>query len=202
VIGIVASKVQEKYFRPTIIIATEGKIGKGSCRSIPGFHLYNALVQHKSYLITFGGHKLAAGFTIYTSNIKQFKEKMEAYAETHLPAEELESKFKIDGEIELKEINEKLKEEIQKFAPFGLGNPKPTFLTRKVQVVGEPEILKKEHIKFRIRIEGNRVIKAIGFGINMALSRGQFIDLIYEIDEEKYLGEKKIFLRVKDIDIL
>jgi len=201
VIGIVASKLVDEFYRPTVLI--DENTGRGSARSISSFHLYNALSQCKEYLINFGGHRLAAGFTIEPKNIPLFEEKFETLAFSQLTSEELTPKFFIDKEISSQEINENLVDEICKFAPFGLGNPMHTFLTQGLQVVGYPEIVGKNHLKFKVRGDGNMSIKAIGFGFGkIPLATGQYINLIYSLDRERWSGESNILLKVKDIEIL
>ncbi|MBI4722796.1 MAG: single-stranded-DNA-specific exonuclease RecJ [Candidatus Stahlbacteria bacterium] len=203
VIGIVASKIQEKFFRPTLLIAIDGKIGKGSARSIPTFSIYNALSQCKEYLNTYGGHEAAAGFTIPIENIQAFKEKFETQIVAQLKYEELIHNFQIDGEIEIKEIDDNLVYEVERLSPFGKGNPRPVFLTKNAQVVGTPSVVKKEHLKFRVRDGGQKSIKAIGFGLGkVALATGNLINLIYEIEEENYLGKTNLFLKVNDIEAI
>ncbi|MCK4307923.1 single-stranded-DNA-specific exonuclease RecJ [candidate division WOR-3 bacterium] len=203
VIGIVASRLVEKFHRPAILIDEDS--GRGSGRSISSFHLYNTLSQCKKLLTNFGGHRLAAGLTIEPKNIQLFKEEFETLAFSQLMSEELIPKFFIDKEITHQEITEDLFNEVRRFAPFGVGNPRPVFLTERLQVVGYPKIVGKNHIKFKVRGEGHTGIKAIGFnlgGISKNLATGQYINLIYSLDEERWLGESNILLKVKDIEIL
>lgn len=201
VIGIVASKLAEKFHRPAILIDKES--GRGSGRSISSFHLYNTLSQCKKLLTNFGGHRLAAGLTIEPKNIQLFKEEFETLAFSQLMSEGLTPKFFVDKEITHQEITEDLFNEVRRFAPFGGGNPRPTFLTQGLQVIGYPEIVRRNHIKFKVRGDGYTGIKAIGFDLgDIPLTTGQYINLIYSLDKERYLGKSNILLKVKDIEIL
>ncbi len=200
VIGIVASKLVEKFYRPVVLIDKD--TGRGSARSISSFHLYDTLSQCKEYLLHFGGHKFAAGFTIEPDNIQLLREKFESLADSQLTLEELTPKFFIDKEITAQEINKDLFDEICKFAPFGVGNSKPIFLTQNLQVIGYPEVVGRNHIKFKVRGNGHKGIKTIGFGLGgISLTTGQHINLVYSLDENQWFGKSTIILKIKDIEI-
>jgi single-stranded-DNA-specific exonuclease len=203
VIGIVASKLQEKYFRPTLIISVEDGIGRGSGRSLPFFPLYESLAQFSELFETFGGHKIAVGFKIRREKIEELKEKLEEYAEVNLNWEQLFPKVPISCELKLEEIDETLIQQLKKLEPFGLGNSTPIFLTNSLQIVGYPDVVKNAHLKFKIREEGGKILKAIGFGLGgIPITTGAKVNIVYEIKEESYLQEKEIVLHIKDIEII
>ncbi len=202
VIGIVASRVVERFYRPTVLISIENGVGKGSARSIEGFDLHDALKSCEDLLIGFGGHKYAAGLSIEEDKIPAFCERFEAVATARLDAEQLIPKLAIEAELRLSEIDETFIKLLRMFAPYGPQNMRPIFMTRNLQVVGTPSIVGGNHLKFKVR-DGNAVFEVIGFGMGAYLPRVQQIerglDLVYIIEENEYMGRKMIQLRVKDI---
>ncbi|MFQ5605669.1 MAG: single-stranded-DNA-specific exonuclease RecJ [bacterium] len=202
VIGIVASRIVEKFYRPTIMIATEDGKGKGSARSIPGFDIYQALNACKHLMLDFGGHKYAAGLTIDIEKITLFRETFARIAADVLTEEMLMPKLIIDAEVELNEINSELLKILNKMAPFGPQNMRPVFLTRKLEVVGTPGIVGKNHLKFKVRQNGV-VMDAIGFNLGELLYRisagEKNVEMVYTIDENEWQGRSTIQLRVKDL---
>ncbi len=202
VIGIVASRVAEKVNRPTIMIAVEDGIGKGSARSISNFDIYEALKKCEYLLSAFGGHKYAAGLTVETSNIPEFALQFRKIAAESLTAEDFEPILSIDAEIGLPEINAKLIRVLNQFAPFGPLNMRPVFMSRNVQVIGSPRIVGNNHLKFRVRQKGS-VFDAIGFDLGSLayrLAPGENnLDMVYVIEENIWNGTNRIQLRVKDL---
>ncbi len=202
VIGIVASRIVEKYFRPTIMIATEDGKGKGSARSIPGFDLYEALKSCKDLMIDFGGHKYAAGLSIKLENIPQLRERFNEIASENLTDDMLIPKLSVDAEIQFSEITWELLKLLNKMAPFGPQNMRPVFMSKDLEVVGTPTIVGKNHLKFKVRQDGI-VMDAIGFNLGDKLYRiscGEHgVDMVYVLDENEWQGRKKIQLRVKDL---
>ncbi|HEQ98669.1 MAG TPA: single-stranded-DNA-specific exonuclease RecJ [candidate division Zixibacteria bacterium] len=202
VIGIVASRLVEKFYLPTILIAIDGDEGKGSARSIPNFHIYNALNFCSDDLLRFGGHKYAAGLTIKPSKIEIFSRKFKQVALEELTDEDLTPKLKIDAEIDLDDIDEKFIDTIDMFAPFGPANMRPIFLTRNLEAVGTPHVVGKNHLKMKVK-KGEKVFDVIGFGFGehahqLAL-RSVAVDLVY-VAEMNYFGDQsKIQLRIKDL---
>ncbi len=202
VVGIAASKIAEEFYRPTILIALDKDTGKGSGRSIPEFNLYDSIKKCEGYLEKFGGHKQAVGLVIKRENIKKFKDWFNKIAQVSLKQEQLIPKFSIDKEISLESIDKRLLDDISKFAPFGLGNPRPIFLSKNLEIVGYPNILKNKHLKFKVR-EDNNVLTAIAFNCNnLDVSRMDRVDIIYQIDESEYLGVREILLKIKDIEVI
>jgi single-stranded-DNA-specific exonuclease len=202
VIGIVASRVVEKYYRPTIMISIEDNIGKGSARSISGFDIYLALKQCEDLLLGYGGHKYAAGLTIEKDKIEAFRERFNEIACQQLDEELLSPKLRIEGEIRLGEINSRLYKYLKLLAPFGPQNMRPVFLSQKLQVVGTPAIVGNNHLKFKVRQDGI-VLDAIGFNLGNLIYRiepgASNLDMTYVIEENSYLGRTTLQLRVKDL---
>jgi len=202
VIGIVASRVVEKYYRPTVMISIEDGVGKGSARSISGFDIYLALKQCEDLLIGYGGHKYAAGLTIERDNIEEFRTRFNEIASQHLDKELLAPKLRIEGEIRLSEINSRLYKFLRLLAPFGPQNMRPVFFSQKLQVVGTPSIVGNNHLKFKVRQDGI-VMDAIGFNLGDLIYRidpgVNNLDMAYVIEENTYLGRTTLQLRVKDL---
>ena len=202
VIGIVASRIVEKYFKPTVLITTKTGIGKGSGRSVPGFHLLKAINSCGDYLIKFGGHKQAAGISIYPEKIDQFRRAMLEYAETFLPDSTLVPSLKIDALITPDDLNIELLEWLELFSPYGPENMRVVFLIENAPIIGEPQILKQEHIKFRIK-SSKRAFDVIGFNMKEKLQKlvsqaPAHIAFIVE-KNEWYYGMPDIELKLKDI---
>lgn len=202
VIGIVASRIAEHVYRPTIMIAVENGVGKGSARSISGFDIYSALQECEGHLLGFGGHKYAAGLTISLDKIDEFRECFKAIAREKVQEDDLVQRLVVDAEIELPEIDDNLVRILNQFAPFGPRNMRPVFISRNLRVVGTPRIVGKNHLKFRVRQRG-QVFDAIGFDLGdlcYRLTPGEDnLDMVYVIEENYWNGQTKIQLRVKDL---
>jgi single-stranded-DNA-specific exonuclease len=202
VIGIVASRIVERYYRPTIMITTENGVGKGSARSIPGFDIYQALKCCEDLMIGFGGHKYAAGLTIEAGKIPMFREKFHDVASEFLTKELLTPKLRIDGELRFREINGTLLKLLKRMAPFGPQNMRPVFCSKNLQVVGTPSVVGNNHLKFKVRQDGV-VIDAIGFKLGDLLYRipagERNVEMAYAIDENEWQGRRTIQLRIKDL---
>lgn len=202
VIGIVASRIVERFYRPTIMIAVEDGVGKGSARSIRRFDIYSALKQCKDLLLQFGGHKYAAGLTIEEKNIGAFQKRFNGVASRMLSHEDLVPKLKIEAQINLGQITPPVVEWLKRFAPFGPQNMRPVFMTRGLEVVGTPRIVGNNHLKFKVRQRG-LVFDAIGYNLGDFLYRidiGQpNLNMAYIIEENEYLGKKTVQLRARDL---
>ncbi len=202
VIGIVASRLVEKYHLPTIMIAIDNGEGKGSARSIPGFHLCNALKECENLLLRYGGHKYAAGLTIDPANITAFREKMKKVSHELLSSDDLVAKLLIDAEIELSKIDNNLLDTLETFAPFGPQNMRPVFLTRNCEIVGQAYCVGKNHLKMKVR-KGEATFDVIGFGfgdwVNNLSGRGCLVDLVYVVEYNTWDGHTRIQLRLKAI---
>lgn len=202
VIGIVASRLVEKYHLPAILIAIDNGVGKGSARSIPGFHLCEALKECEKYLIRYGGHKYAAGLSILPENVEDFRTKMISVSQENLSEDDLVSKLYIDSEIELEQINNEFLDDIERFSPFGPGNPRPVFITRNIEVVGQPYKVGRNHLKMKVR-KGKALMDVIGFGfgdlVRPLSMRAGTIDMAYVVEYNHWNGVSRIQMRVKDI---
>ncbi len=202
VIGIVASRLVERYHLPTVLIAIDNGEGKGSARSIPGFHLFEALRRCEDTLIRYGGHKYAAGLTIKPENVERFRDKMKAVTKEMLTDEDLVLKMFVDAEIELDQIDNGFVDILEMFSPFGPMNMRPVFLTRNLEVYGQPYKVGKNHLKMRVR-KGNTTLDVIGFGFGELVRplsmRAGTIDMTYVIEYNHWNGVARIQLRVKDI---
>jgi single-stranded-DNA-specific exonuclease len=202
VIGIVASRIVEQFYRPTVMIALDGDVGKGSARSIAGYDIYSALKECEDLLLSFGGHRHAAGLMIRTEQIHAFREKFKAIAARKIREEDLVPRVSVDAEIVLPDITDKFIRLINYFAPFGPQNMRPVFLSRNLQVVGSPRVVGKNHLKFKVR-QGGEMYDAIGFdlgSLQYRLAPGEDkLDMVFVVEENHWNDEKRIQLRVKDL---
>ncbi len=202
VIGIVASRVVEKFYRPTVLISVENGVGKGSARSIEGFDLHDALKGCEDLLLAYGGHKYAAGLSISEERIPAFKQRFEQIAASRLQGEQLVPRLTIDAEISLSEIDAMFLKLLRFFAPFGPHNMRPVFVSKNLQVVGTPTLVGANHLKFKVR-QSDQVFDVIGFGMGALAYRVRSgennLDLAYVIEENEWMGRKVIQLRAKDI---
>jgi single-stranded-DNA-specific exonuclease len=204
VIGIVASRLVERFHRPTIMIAIDQEEGKGSARSIPGFHLYEALGECDEFLIRYGGHKYAAGLSISPEDIGPFREKFRKVSDQRLTDDDLLPRLFIDGELELAQIDTSLIKLLDLFAPFGPQNMRPVFQTRNLSVWGEPYVVGKNHLRLRVK-KDKAVFDCIGFGLGDMVKplsmKGVRLDLAYVIETNYWNDTYKIQLRIKDVKI-
>jgi single-stranded-DNA-specific exonuclease len=204
VIGIVASRLVERYHRPTVMIAVDGEEGKGSARSIPGFDLYEAIRGCEEYLIRYGGHKYAAGLSISPEKIEPFRKKFKKVSDQSLTADDLIPRLIIDSELELEQINPELLRVLDLFAPFGPQNMRPVFFSRNLHVWGEPYVVGNNHLRMRVKKDGP-VFDCIGFGMGdlakILCMKGIRIDLAYVAETNVWNDTYKIQLRLKDLKI-
>jgi single-stranded-DNA-specific exonuclease len=201
VIGIVASRLIDKCYRPTIVITQSGELLAGSARSIPGLNIHSALENCSDLLVSFGGHYFAAGMTLLPQHLTAFTERFESYTQKHLTEEMLIPQLWIDGEIALKDITRSFFNIIDQMEPFGPENPKPVFYIRDLKNKG-CRIVKDEHVKFEVEKEG---ISISGIGFNLAetfrkLDDKESLDVVCTLDMNYYRGEATIQLRVLDFD--
>ena len=201
VIGIVASKVVEKIYRPTIIISIENGLGHGSGRSIPPFHLLAGLESCGELFEKFGGHSHAAGVTIQADKIAELRQKLNAHARGVLTDEDLMPIVSIDCEISLKQATLDLCYDINRLEPFGSGNPQPVFASRHVKVVERPRVIKDRHLKLKVMQEG-RWLDCIFWGAAEyadEIFAGDTISIAYTLSENSYNGSSSVQLVLKDI---
>ncbi len=202
VIGIVASRLVERFHLPTVMISIVDGIGKGSARSIPGFHLCEALKECEHLLIRYGGHKYAAGLSIAPDKVEAFRKKFVEVSGRILSEEDITPKLHIDLEIELSDIDDDFMGAIERFAPFGPQNMRPVFLTRNCEVSAQPYVVGNNHLKMRIR-KGDVEFDVIGFGfgdmIRTISSRGCLVDVVYVVEYNTWNGVTRKQIRLKDI---
>lgn len=189
VIGIVASRLVEKYYRPTIMLTTVNGVARGSARSVAGFDIYQALKRVEDKLLQFGGHKYAAGLAVDVSRIDEFRDAFNEVVKELMTEDLLVREIAIDVEIGLSELTPRFRRIVREFAPFGPQNQRPVFLARNVEVSGSPRIVGKNHLRFKVRQDG-KVFDAIGFNLGERKDRlKQRIDLVFSVDEtEMYPG--------------
>ncbi|MDP2359510.1 MAG: single-stranded-DNA-specific exonuclease RecJ [bacterium] len=202
VIGIVASRIIERYHRPTVMITIdEDGMGKGSARSIHGFDIYEALHHASDLLIQFGGHKYAAGLTIRGEKVPELRERLRLWTSTRLGQEDLKPRLRIDAEIPLRAVNRGFLEHVQRFAPFGPRNQMPHFLSRDLRVLGSPRVVGNGHLMLRVEQDGIEY-DAIGYGLgHLADSLSEpdrGVDMVYSVMENNWRGSCCIQLQIKD----
>lgn len=203
VVGIVASRLIESYFRPTVVLAKSGEIVAGSARSVPGFNLYEAIYACKDHLIGFGGHFAAAGLTLEESKIEDFKTAFEEAVANQITPDQLIPEIVIDAEIKFDEINLSFYNILKQMEPFGPENMRPVFVSKKVYNSGFCKVVKEQHIKFSLK-QGNTTINGIGFGIAekfSILEMNRPIDVAYTIDLNEWNGNKSVQIKVIDIKL-
>jgi single-stranded-DNA-specific exonuclease len=201
VVGIVASRLIEHFYRPTVVLTQSGEYAAGSARSVPGFNLYEAIHACKEYLIGYGGHFAAAGMTIKLDKIEAFRNKFEEVVSTTILPELLLPEIVIDAEIKFKDITWPFYNIISQMEPFGPENLRPHFLVKNVFDTGYSRILKEQHLRFVLR-EANLSFTGIGFGMAEKLPLLQMkkpVDIVFKIDENEWNGQKNLQLRMIDV---
>ncbi|MFC2170563.1 single-stranded-DNA-specific exonuclease RecJ [Calditrichota bacterium] len=202
VIGIVASRLIEKYYRPTVMITIEDGVGKGSARSIPGFDLYEAMRECEDLLLQFGGHTYAAGLTIKAEKIDEFRQRFDEVATKRLGETDLHPKLDIDAELNLADIDDDFFNSLSKFEPFGPRNPQPVFVTYNVAMADYPRIVGANHLKCTVK-QNNHFYDCIGFNIGDRMNRVDPLrpvnHIVYTLDENEWMGTTNIQLRIRDI---
>ncbi|WPB82780.1 single-stranded-DNA-specific exonuclease RecJ [Archangium violaceum] len=203
VIGIVASRVVERFHRPTVMVGVKDGVGKGSARSIEGFHLYDALSGCADLLARFGGHKHAAGLTIEAKHLPALRESFERIARQRLTPEDLIPRCKVDAVVGVKELDERAVEALQKLGPFGQGNPEPVLVLR--HQVARPRVLPHKsggagHLK--LALVDAPSVDAIGFGMadRVSLTEGP-VDLAFQASFDTFRGQRRLSLKLKDLRI-
>ncbi|RAR71758.1 single-stranded-DNA-specific exonuclease RecJ [Flavobacterium aciduliphilum] len=204
VIGIVASRLTETYYRPTIVFTKSGDKLAASARSVKDFDIYNALEACAEHLEQFGGHMYAAGMTLHEANFPNFKEAFEQVVKNTISPDLLIPEISVDLEINLTEITPKLVRLLKQFEPFGPQNMAPVFMSKKIRDTGYAKPLgqKDEHLKMFVKQNESEGFSAIGFGLGQKIAMVQstnLFDAVYCIDENEFNGNVSIQLRVKDI---
>jgi single-stranded-DNA-specific exonuclease len=190
VVGIVASRIVERFHRPAIVLGVENGVAQGSGRSIAAFHLLAALEGMRELFTKFGGHAHAAGLTLPESSLESFRERLRAWAAERLTAEDMQPTVEIDAVIEFAEINDSLWRSLEQIAPFGMGNRRPLFGARNVQLAGPPQVWKEKHIRLAAR-QGGRTLMMKGWGLaELAeeLRDVKAVDIAFEIERDWFGG--------------
>ena len=204
VIGIVASRLTEIYFRPTVVLTRDENLATGSARSVAGFDVYAAIKSCRDLLLNFGGHTYAAGLTMKWADVKEFRERFQAYVEQHIEPEQREAILDIDAVIDFKDITKKLHTDLKRFAPFGPGNPKPLFCTLDVYDFGTSKVVgrEQEHIKLElVDSKSNTVMNGIAFGQSASaryIKSKRSFDIAYTI-EDNVFKRGSVQLQIEDI---
>ena len=207
VIGLVAGRLSEEFYRPSIVISEGKLISKASARSVKNFNIIEFIRQADDFLINAGGHPGAAGFSFETKNLPALQKKLEKLAEKVLDEKILQKKLRIDLNLPLQFISEKTYQAISNFSPFGMGNPQPTFLAKNVSVEHAKVVgMDGKHLKLLIKFgeKPNEVISAIAFGMGdrlESLQKDAKIDVVYTIEENIWNGNKKYELKIRDLII-
>jgi len=201
VVGIVASRLIEHHYRPTIVLTQSGEFAAGSARSVPGFNLYEAVHACREHLIGYGGHFAAAGLTLEIDKIDAFRNKFEEIVSATIHPELLIPEIVIDAEINFSDIQWSFYNILQQMEPFGPENLRPVFLVKKAWNTSYSKIVKEEHIKFSLK-QNSTVFTGIGF--KMAdkfhlLQMNKPLDVVFKIDENEWNGNKTLQLRVIDL---
>lgn len=204
VIGIVASRLTETYYRPTLVFTKSGEKLAASARSVKGFDVYNALEQCKEHLIQFGGHKYAAGLTLKEENYQAFKDAFEEVVKTTIDKKLLTPEILVDKEITLKEITPKFYRILKQFAPFGPKNMSPIFMSTQLRDTGWAKCVGADetHLKVTVSQQRSQPIGGIGFNIGSKISKVQHkkpFDAVFSVDENVWNGQTSLQLRLRDI---
>ena len=201
VIGIVASKLVDAFYRPAIVLSVEDGIAHGSCRSIPGFDVLAALESCAPLLQRFGGHKQAAGLQLEAARIPEFRRAVNDFAHAHLGPDDLRPNLHFDGSLDFDSVTPSFVSDLMSMAPFGLGNPKPLFTTGPVDVVDGPRRLKERHLKMSLRQRG-RTFRAIAWNSvdkePVLTSGGGALEVAYALEQNEFNGATYTELRLSD----
>ncbi len=201
VVGIVASRLIEHYYRPTIVLTKSGDYVAGSARSVPGFNLYEAIHACREHLLGYGGHFAAAGMTLETAQVDAFREKFESVVAASIDPQLLIPEIEIDAVISLQDIKWTFYNIICQMEPFGPENPAPVFMIRGAQDKGLSRIVKEQHIRF-VLSENGTSITGIGFGMAdkfPLLQGGKPVDVVFKIDVNEWNGNRSLQIRVVDL---
>ena len=201
VVGIVASRVIEHFYRPTVILTSSGEYAAGSARSVPGFNLYEAIHACREHLLGYGGHFAAAGLTLETDQVDAFREKFEKVVSESINPALLIPEVVIDAEIRIPEIQPALYKIISQMEPYGPENLRPVFLARQVTDTGWSRIVKEEHIRFSVK-QDQATLTGIGFGLAEKfhlLQQKKPVDLVFTIEENEWNGNISLQLKVIDL---
>lgn len=203
VIGIVASRLVERFHLPTVLVAFDGDVGRGSARSIEGFDLYAALAECREHLESFGGHRHAAGLTLSRDKIEAFRTAFERIARNSLSDREIAPTVQVDCKVTLDQLTPDLLQGLKRMAPFGCENRPPMFLVRGAVIEGTPRRVgaDRSHLRFAVRREGGPPLDVIGFRLGERAGdlAGGRIDMVFAFEENEFRGMRRPQLRLKDL---
>lgn len=203
VVGIVASRLIEHYYRPTVVLTRSGDVVTGSARSVPGFNLYEAIYSCRDELLVYGGHFAAAGLSLKPENVESFSRKFDEVVSTTIDERCLIPQIDIDAPISFELINMKLMGILKRMEPFGPGNLPPVFIAEKVKNTGMSSIVKDQHIRFVLR-QGNASFTGIGFGMASKfhlLELNRPLDVVFRIEENEFNNMKQLQLKMLDFKL-
>ena len=201
IVGIVSSKITEKFYKPSILFAIDGDEAKGSGRSVSGFNLFDTLENCTDLLEKFGGHELAAGLTIKASNIEAFRKRINEYAKGHISETMLTPTIMIDAAIKAPFITIETVRDINNLQPFGVDNPTPAFMVRKIKIHKISVMSEGKHLRMTLLKDG-KYLDSVGFGMGEYyhhLEEGDYIDVAFALDINDYKGFQNVQLILKDI---
>ena len=203
VIGIVASRCIEHFYRPTIILTQSNDKAAGSARSVPGFDVYEAIEECSDLLEQFGGHTFAAGMTMSVTNIDAFRQRFEEVVSRTIKEEHMTPLIDVDLPLDFSEINDKLVRIMKQMGPFGPHNLQPVFVTEDVYLVGEPIIMKDKHLKINVRQQRTgHILTAVGFGfahVAHQIQPNKPFSICYQVEQNFYNGNVSLQLMLKDV---
>ena len=204
VVGIVASRLTEIYFRPTVVLTRDGEYATGSARSIMGFDVYAAIKSCRDLLVNFGGHTYAAGLTLKWEDIPHFRKRFQQYVDEHIKPSQKEAMINVDAVIDFKDISKRLYNDLKRFSPFGPGNNKPIFCTLSVYDYGTSKVVgrEQEHIKLElVDSKSSTVVNGIAFGQSASaryIKSKRSFDIVYTI-EDNVFKRNQVQLQIEDI---
>jgi single-stranded-DNA-specific exonuclease len=201
IVGLVAGKLAEQFYRPAIAVQIEGELSRGSCRSVPEFHMARALDECSTMLTRHGGHAMAAGFSVRTERLPELQEALTGIVRRELGGGTLEQTLAVDCEISLTEATWNTRRDIQKMEPFGTGHPTPLLQSSDV-LVRSVRLVKGDHVQIKLSDGGNRTWDGIAFrrpDLATSVKYGDHIDVVYNLDEQTWNGETSLSLVIKDI---
>jgi len=206
VIGIVASRLVDTYYRPAIMLSTVDGMIKGSARSIKGFNIYEALKQCEDLLEQYGGHQYAAGLTIKSENLEEFRERINKIASVNLSSDDFEPELKVDCDLDLSEIDMRFWKLLRQFEPYGPENMRPIFVSKNVKVEGVPTIVGTGHLKMKVSQNGSGVFDVIGFNMHEYLpklrnSTPESLQIAYSLEENHWNGRRTLQIKLRDLHI-
>lgn len=204
VVGLAASRVAERFHRPTIVFSLEDGIASGSARSIRGFDLFAALGTSADLLESFGGHTAAAGMKAKEENIHELRNRLDKHADEIIPPDERTPEIPVDAVVTAETLSLKLVEDLAQFEPFGAGNPKPVFVTRNLTLRDEPFVMKEKHLKLKLVGDNGRSFEAVWWdGVakssGQTLQEGSRIELAYVAEANSWQGNTRLQLVVEDL---